>query len=228
MTAELLAPCLSHRPSGGHAARGDEPRDLIREYYRLRRRASDLTESADVDSGLIPVQCRPCGPDAFLNWYATGHDDIPHRAVTQATATIHRRVGARTSNPDERFVLRLLAAPYRDGGSPDPRRSYFADYANPATAAAAGVDAVVHRAEQDSTVTLPPGPAKQPAPRLQRLFTTRMTGRRGRQGAIPFARSEALLIRGHLRMPDHIRRRCSGSPRAAACCRPARCSLPGR
>ena len=53
MTARLLAPCLQ---TGVLAdmLEGLEPRELIREYYRLRRRARDLTGSADTGAGSSP------------------------------------------------------------------------------------------------------------------------------------------------------------------------------
>ena len=53
MTARLLAPCLQ---TGVLAdmLQGREPRELIREYYRLRRRARDLTGSADTGAGSSP------------------------------------------------------------------------------------------------------------------------------------------------------------------------------
>lgn len=53
MTAWLLAPCLQIGPMAD-MLQGDEPRDLIREYYRLRRRALDLTGSADATAGSSP------------------------------------------------------------------------------------------------------------------------------------------------------------------------------
>jgi hypothetical protein len=66
---------------------GNEPRDLILDYYRLWRRARDLTGSADAAAGSSPFDAAHA-PDAFLDWYATRHDDVPG-AVTQATATIY-------------------------------------------------------------------------------------------------------------------------------------------
>ncbi len=50
MTARLLAPCLR---TGflADVLEGREPRELIREHYRLRRRARDLTGSADTGAG---------------------------------------------------------------------------------------------------------------------------------------------------------------------------------
>ena len=47
MTARLLAPCLATGPMWD-MLEGSEPRELIREYYRLRRRAHALVRSADI------------------------------------------------------------------------------------------------------------------------------------------------------------------------------------
>src|SRR6266566_1824358 len=46
LTARLLAPCLATGPMSD-MLEGSEPRELIREYYRLRRRARSLTSPAD-------------------------------------------------------------------------------------------------------------------------------------------------------------------------------------
>jgi hypothetical protein len=81
---------LEDRPPGGHSA-GNEPRDLIREYYRLRRRARDLTGSADTVAGWCQFDAGHV-PDTFLNWYATRHDDVP-AAMTEAAATIYEEWG---------------------------------------------------------------------------------------------------------------------------------------
>jgi hypothetical protein len=127
MTAELLAPCLSTGPLAD-MLQGNEPRDLIREYYRLRRRARDLTGSADAAAGSSPFDAGHA-PDAFLNWYATRHDDVPG-AVTQATATIHEEWGPH-EYPDERSFY--ACSPHRiEMAAHLIRGSYFADYANPA------------------------------------------------------------------------------------------------
>lgn len=65
MTARLLAPCLQ---TGVLAdmLEGREPRELIHEYYRLRRRARDLTGSADAGAGSSP--------------FDAGVDGVVHRA----------------------------------------------------------------------------------------------------------------------------------------------------
>src|ERR1035441_1441991 len=75
MTARLLAPCLQ---SGFLAdmLQGREPRELIREHYRLRRRARDLTGSADTGAGSSPFDASHVD-EAFLDWHAARHDDVP-------------------------------------------------------------------------------------------------------------------------------------------------------
>jgi hypothetical protein len=127
MTARLLAPCLQ---TGVLAdmLQGREPRGLIREYYRLRRRARDLTGSADTGAGSSPFDAGHVH-DAFLDWYATRHDDAPE-AVAEATGTILGEWGA-LENPDERSFY--ACSPHRiEMAAHLIREGYFADYANPA------------------------------------------------------------------------------------------------
>lgn len=85
LSARLLAPCVAVGPFA-EMLTGYEPRELIREYYRMRRRAQVLIGSAEDGPGLARF-----GPDdaqgAFLEWYAARHDDVPE-AVTGAAATI--------------------------------------------------------------------------------------------------------------------------------------------
>jgi hypothetical protein len=127
MTARLLAPCLQTGVLA-NMLQGREPRELIREYYRLRRRARDLTGSAGTGTGSSPFDAGHVD-DAFLDWYATRHDDVPE-AVAEATGTILGEWGPH-ENPDERSFyacsphrIEMAAHLIRDG--------YFADYANPA------------------------------------------------------------------------------------------------
>ena len=127
MTAPLLAPCLRTGPLAD-MLQGNEPRDLIREYYRLRRRARDLTGSADAAAGSSPFDADHA-PEAFLDWYAPRHDDLPE-AVTQATATICEEWGPH-EYPDEHSFY--ACSPHRiEMAAHLIRGSYFADYANPA------------------------------------------------------------------------------------------------
>ena len=127
MTAQLLGPCLRTGPMAD-MLQGNEPRDLVREYYRLRRRARDLTGSADTAAGWSPFDAGDA-PDAFLNWYATRHDDVP-AAVTEAAATIHEEWGPH-EYPDERLFY--ACSPHRiEMAAHLIRESYLADHANPA------------------------------------------------------------------------------------------------
>jgi hypothetical protein len=127
MTARLLAPCLQ---TGVLAdmLQGPEPRELIREHYRLRRRARDLTGSAGTGEGSSPFDAGHVD-DAFLSWYATRHDDVPE-AVAEATGTILGEWGPR-ENPDERSFY--ACSPHRiEMAAHLIRVGYFAGYANPA------------------------------------------------------------------------------------------------
>ena len=127
MTAQLLAPCLRTGPLAD-MLQGNEPRDLIREYYRLRRRARDLTGSADGAAGSSPFDAGHA-PDAFLNWYATRHDEVPG-AVTETAGTIYEEWGPH-AYPDERSFY--ACSPHRiEMAAHLIRGSYFAGYANPA------------------------------------------------------------------------------------------------
>ncbi len=127
LTAQLLAPCLRTGPLAD-MLEGNEPRDLIREYYRLRRRTRDLTGSADAAPGSFPFDDGHA-PEAFLNWYATRHDEVPV-AVPEAAAIIHEEWGPH-EYPDERSFY--ACSPHRiEMAAHLIRESYVADHANPA------------------------------------------------------------------------------------------------
>jgi len=127
MTARLLAPCLQTGVLA-NMLQGREPRELIREYYRLRRRARDLTGSADTGAGSPPFDAGHVH-DAFLDWHATRHDDVPE-AVAEAVGTILGEWGP-PENPDERSFC--ACSPHRiEMAAHLIREGYFADYANPA------------------------------------------------------------------------------------------------
>jgi hypothetical protein len=85
LSAVLLAPCLAVGPLA-EILTGYEPRELVREYYRMRRRAQVLTVPADDEAGLAQS-----GTDdvqgAFLDWYAARHEGVPE-AVTAAAGTL--------------------------------------------------------------------------------------------------------------------------------------------
>jgi hypothetical protein len=127
-TARLLAPCLT---TGVLAdmLEGSEPRELIREYYRLRRRARDLTRLADVgaDSSSFDVSHVD---QVFLDWYAVRHDDIAAKAAAEDLGTILGEWGPGGS-PDEREFY--ACSPHRiEMAAHLIRNGYFADYANAA------------------------------------------------------------------------------------------------
>ncbi|HEX2821904.1 MAG TPA: hypothetical protein VHO07_17285 [Streptosporangiaceae bacterium] len=125
-TARLLAPCLETGPLS-NMLQGSEPRELIREYYRLRRRARNLTSAAAASS--------PGGDDhgpvreAFLSWYATRHDDVPDAAADAADTILHEW-GPR-AQPGERS--RYACSPHRiEMAAHLIREGYFPGYANAA------------------------------------------------------------------------------------------------
>ena len=77
MTAgRLLAPCLETGPFA-EMLEGGEPRELIREYFRLRRRACELVEATGADETDAFSLDLAGERDAFLAWYAKQHDDVP-------------------------------------------------------------------------------------------------------------------------------------------------------
>jgi len=97
MTTRLLAPSLR---TGflADTLQGYEPRELIREYYRQRRRARDLAVSADTGAGSPPFDAGQVH-DAFLTWYAARHYDVP-AATAVAAGTILAEWGSHKA-PDE-------------------------------------------------------------------------------------------------------------------------------
>jgi hypothetical protein len=72
----LLASCLEAGPLA-EMLQGGEPRELIREYYRLRRRARELVEITGGDESDAFSFDLAGERDAFLAWYAKQHDDVP-------------------------------------------------------------------------------------------------------------------------------------------------------
>jgi hypothetical protein len=112
-TARLLAPCLETGPLSD-MLQGDEPRELIREYYRLRRRARGLTGPAGA-AAASAAEASSGGDDpgpareAFLGWYAARHDDVP-QDTADAVDTILREWGPR-AHPGERS--RYACSPHR-------------------------------------------------------------------------------------------------------------------
>ena len=127
LTAQLLAPCLRTGPLAD-MLQGNEPRDLIREHYRLRRRARDLTRSADAAPGSSLFDGGHA-TEAFLTYYATRHDEVS-AAVPEAAAIIHQEWGPH-EYPDERSFY--ACSPHRiEMAAHLIREAYVADHANQA------------------------------------------------------------------------------------------------
>ena len=107
---------------------GHEPRELIREYYRHRRRARDLAVSADASAGPAPFDAGQAH-DAFLDWYAARHDDVA-AAAAEAAGTILAEWGPQEALDERSFYA---CSPHRiEMAAHLIRQSYDADDANPA------------------------------------------------------------------------------------------------
>ena len=130
-TAGLLAPCLETGPMSD-MLEGSEPLDLVREYYRLRRRAHVLAGSAAaVSAAATSSGDDDPGParEAFLGWYAARHDDVPQDPA-DAVDIILDEWGPR-AYPGE--CSRYACSPHRiEMAARLIRDAYFPDYANAA------------------------------------------------------------------------------------------------
>jgi hypothetical protein len=125
MTSRLLATCLRTGPMS-EMLEGHEPRELIREYYRFRRRAHALVPSADAPATAASPDAHDPEPvrEAFLNWYATRHDDVS-QDTADAVGTILYEWGPEPPL-DERsryacspHRIEMTARLIRDGYLPD-------------------------------------------------------------------------------------------------------------
>ena len=116
-TARLLAPCLDTGPLSD-ILQGSEPRELIREYYRLRRRARSLIGATaagrrGLAAATTPARC------ARRSWTGTQHGTMMSRRTRPTLWTRSSRSGDRRQSRGA-LALRLLTAPDRDDGAPDP------------------------------------------------------------------------------------------------------------
>ena len=128
MTARLLATCLRTGPMS-EMLEGHEPRELIREYYRFHRRAHALVPAAGAPATAAPPDAHNPEPvrEAFLNWYATRHDDVP-QDTADAVGTILYEWGPEPPL-DERS--RYACSPHRiEMAARLIRDAYFPDHAN--------------------------------------------------------------------------------------------------
>jgi hypothetical protein len=133
-TARLLASCLETGPLSD-MLEGSEPRELIREYYRLRRRAHSLAAWVGATAASTPAASSGGDDDAdsvreaFLGWYAARHEDVPQDTADDV-ATILQEWGpwALSGEPSlyasSPHRIEMAARLIRDG--------YFPDHANAA------------------------------------------------------------------------------------------------
>jgi hypothetical protein len=133
LTAQLLTPSLESGPMS-EMLTGFEPRELLREYYRLRRRASALVRTtdgmaADADAAssdgddLSPVR------EAFLDWYTARHGAVPPDAADTVDIILHE--WGPPANPGDRSLY--ACSPHRiEMAAHVIRDAYLTDYANAA------------------------------------------------------------------------------------------------
>ena len=127
MTARLLASCLQTGPMSD-MLEGSEPRELIREYYRLRRRAHALVRSVGAPASSDPHDPEPVR-EAFLSWYTSRHGDVPEDTA-DAVGTILYEWGPEPPL-DERS--RYASSPHRiEMAARLIRDAYLPDHANAA------------------------------------------------------------------------------------------------
>jgi hypothetical protein len=135
-TARLLAHCLETGPMSD-MLEGTEPRELIWEYYRLRRRAHDLVGSAGAGAWTAAASVAAArvggdpGParEAFLGWYAARHHDVP-QDTADAVDTILEEWGPRGGLGE---LSRYACSPHRiEMTARLIRDGYVRSYANAA------------------------------------------------------------------------------------------------
>jgi hypothetical protein len=110
---------------------GSEPRELIWEYYRLRRRGHALVHSAGATATAASADAHDPEPvhEAFLSWYAARHDDVPEDTA-DAVGTIIYEWGPEPP-PGERS--RYACSPHRiEMAARLIRDGYLPDHANEA------------------------------------------------------------------------------------------------
>lgn len=129
LSARLLDPCLAVGPIA-EILTGDEPRELLREYYRMRRRAQVLIGSAEDGLDLARYVTDDV-PGAFLEWYAARHDGVPD-GVTGAARTLASEWGLHNGADGRLFYA---SSPHRIEMTAEMiRHTHDADCAGPAVA----------------------------------------------------------------------------------------------
>lgn len=129
MLAALLDPCLQAGPMSD-MLQGFEPRELIREFYRMRRRARALAWPADASAAdLDDRSSSHAAAAAFREWYAARHESVPPDFGATVGTIVNEWVPGRAS--DERGFyacsphrIEMTAHLLRDG--------YLAEHANEA------------------------------------------------------------------------------------------------
>jgi hypothetical protein len=111
----LLGPALHTGPLG-EMFQGDEPRELIREHYRLRRRAQIAVGPLPDDGELTePVIAPEMDTGPFIDWYSQRHSDAPKpgkfRKVAAGTVEMLLSEWGPHEHPDERSVY--ACSPHR-------------------------------------------------------------------------------------------------------------------
>jgi hypothetical protein len=123
MTARLLAPCLQTGPMSD-MLEGSEPRELIREYYRFRRRARALVPFVSATAASSDAHDPEPVREAFLSWYAARHDDVPEDTADAVGTIIYEwgpepPVEERSRYASSPHRIEMTARLIRDGYLPD-------------------------------------------------------------------------------------------------------------
>jgi hypothetical protein len=125
--ARLLAPCLQTGPISD-LLEGSEPRELVREYYRLRRRARVLAGSAGVTAASTAASSGDNDPalarEAFLGWYAAQHEDVPQDVADDVDLILYEWGPGAHPEEHSRYAcsphrIEMAARLIRDGYLPD-------------------------------------------------------------------------------------------------------------
>ena len=129
LTTRLLASCLDSGPMSD-MLEGSEPRELLQEYYRLRRRAHALVP---VDVNVVMASSDTDDPDlvheAFLSWYTARHGDA-REETSDAVGTILYQWGP---EPPLEERSRYASSPHRiEMAARVIRDAYPPDHANAA------------------------------------------------------------------------------------------------
>ena len=130
LAARLLRQPLETGPFS-QLMRGDEPRELLREYYRQRRRARELSASlGDLTGGAFVVDLDQAREE-FCAWYAARHGrDTVAGGMAEAVDTITDQWGPHKDIDDRAF---FACSPHRiETAARLIRNGHYAEHAGPA------------------------------------------------------------------------------------------------